>query len=132
MRAHIIENGVVVNTIEVESLDFMPNLVKATEGGIGWLYDGQTFSPPPSPSPVVPQFVSMRQARLALLQANLLDQVETTLSTISDPVEKQSALIEWEYATTVERKSPWVQTLSTALGLTEEQVDQLFIQASTL
>jgi hypothetical protein len=49
MRAHIIDNGIVTNTIEVESLDFLPNLVEATEGSIGWLYDGQTFTPPPPP-----------------------------------------------------------------------------------
>ena len=52
MKAHIIENGVVVNTIEVSSLDFLPNLVEATEGSIGWLYDGQTFT---NPNPAVVQ-----------------------------------------------------------------------------
>jgi hypothetical protein len=46
MRAHQIENGVVVNTIEVESLDFMPNLVEATEGGIGWTYANGVFTQP--------------------------------------------------------------------------------------
>ena len=45
MRAHIIENGIVVNSIEVESLDFMPGLVVATEGAIGWSYDGHAFTP---------------------------------------------------------------------------------------
>ena len=49
MRAHIIENSTVVNTIEVESLDFMPGLVEATEGAIGWSYDGEKFTPPPAP-----------------------------------------------------------------------------------
>ena len=49
MRAHIIENGTVVNTIEVESLDFMPGLIEATEGTIGWSYDGEKFTPPPEP-----------------------------------------------------------------------------------
>ena len=46
MKAHVIENNVVVNTIEVESLDFMPNLVKATEGGIGWAYADGVFTAP--------------------------------------------------------------------------------------
>ncbi|MCL4555754.1 MAG: hypothetical protein M1572_02545 [Gammaproteobacteria bacterium] len=47
MRAHIIENGIVSNTIEVETLDFLPNLVEATEGGIGWSYvDGKLLPPP--------------------------------------------------------------------------------------
>lgn len=49
MRAHIIENGIVVNTIEVESLDFLPGLVEATEVAIGWSYDGEKFTPPPEP-----------------------------------------------------------------------------------
>ena len=46
MKAHVIEDGVVVNTIEVDSLDFMPNLIEATEGGIGWSYSRGSFTPP--------------------------------------------------------------------------------------
>ena len=49
MRAHVIEDGVVVNTLVVDSLDFMPNLVEATEGGVGWLYSDGSFLPPPDP-----------------------------------------------------------------------------------
>jgi len=68
MRAHVIENGLVVNTIEVESLDLMPNLVEATVGGIGWLYDGQAFSQPPplakSPEELQAEIVTATQQRL--------------------------------------------------------------------
>ena len=46
MRAHLIENGTVINTIEVESLDFMPNLVEATHGSIGWRYENGEILPP--------------------------------------------------------------------------------------
>lgn len=46
MKAHVIENGKVVNTIEVESLDFMPGLVEANDGGIGWDYIDGAFVPP--------------------------------------------------------------------------------------
>jgi hypothetical protein len=46
MKAHVIENGLVTNTLEVESLDFMPNLVEATEGGIGWSYADGIFAAP--------------------------------------------------------------------------------------
>ena len=46
MKAHIVENNVIVNTIEVDSLDWMPNLVEATEGSIGWSYSNGVFSEP--------------------------------------------------------------------------------------
>lgn len=54
MRAHIIENGIVTNTIEVESLDFLPNLIDASLGGaIGDRYENGKFLPP-LPSPPAP------------------------------------------------------------------------------
>ena len=47
MRAHIIENGVISNTVEVESLSVISGLVAAVgEEGIGWSYDGHTFTAP--------------------------------------------------------------------------------------
>ena len=53
MKAHVIEDGMVVNTIVVDSLDIRPNLVEATEGGIGWSYADGVFAPPDTiPIPV--------------------------------------------------------------------------------
>jgi kynurenine formamidase len=46
MRAHIVENGVVVNTIEVDSLNAIPGLIDGDIGGIGWLWDGENLTPP--------------------------------------------------------------------------------------
>ena len=47
MRAHIVENGVIKNTVEVESLGAIPGLVAAVGNeGIGWLYDGHAFTAP--------------------------------------------------------------------------------------
>jgi hypothetical protein len=90
-----------------------------------WLDEGNTPEPADPPPPIVITSVTMRQARLALLGAGLLEQVNAA---ITDPV----AQIEWEYAQTVERHSPLVQNLAAGLGLTEEQLDNLFTLASTL
>jgi len=49
MRAHIVENGIVVNTIEVDSLDFLPGLIDGEVGGIGWTYENGQLSPPAPP-----------------------------------------------------------------------------------
>jgi len=47
MKAHIIENGIVINTVVVDSLDSLPGLVEAPKGtGIGWGYiDGAFVAP---------------------------------------------------------------------------------------
>jgi hypothetical protein len=47
MRAHVVENGKVTNTIIVEDLNVLPNLIEAQEGEIGWLYIDGAVSPPP-------------------------------------------------------------------------------------
>lgn len=80
----------------------------------------------------IPSVVTMRQGRLALLQFNLLDTVDTALANITDPMTRKASQIEWEYATEIRRDSPLVTQLSSSLGLTEEQMDQLFLLASTL
>ena len=76
--------------------------------------------------------VTMRQARRALLDAGLLDQVDAAIAAIADATERRQAEIDWEYATTVERLWPWVQTMGAALGLSAEALDALFELAATL
>jgi len=90
----------------------------------GMLYQGGQFV---DAAPFVPQEVSMRQARLALLGAGLLDQVEQAVKTLP-----RAAQIEWEFATTVQRHYGMVDQLATAFGWSEQMVDSLFIQAAQL
>jgi hypothetical protein len=73
MRAHIITDGKVSNTIIVDSLDFMPNLVEATEGGIGWTYANGVFTAPLEPEIVAPLAPTKEQlmAELVALTAKI-------------------------------------------------------------
>ena len=87
--------------------------------------------PPVQPDPI-PQSVTMRQARLVLLNAGLLDDVDAAIASIPDPVQRKAAEIEWEYAQTVDRDSPFTRQLAQGLGLTDEQKNVLFVQASKL
>ena len=76
-----------------------------------------------NPTPI-PQSVTMRQARLALLGAGLLDDVDAAIASISDPIQRKAAEIEWEYAQTVDRDSPFTRQLAQGLGLTDEQKNE--------
>lgn len=80
-----------------------------------------------APPPTVPQVVSPYQARVALLNAGLLDQLTTLMA---DPSTPQAAKIAWEYATEWDRSSDFILSLGPSLGLSEADIDNLFIAAS--
>jgi HD-GYP domain-containing protein (c-di-GMP phosphodiesterase class II) len=69
----------------------------------------------------------MRQARLALLAAGLLDAVELAIAGAGP-----AAKIEWDYATEVQRSAGLVPAMATALGMSDTQIDDLFIAAGGL
>lgn len=81
---------------------------------------------------LVPAAVTMRQARLALLGAGLLDDVGPAIAAIPDATTRRAAEIEWEFSNELQRGNPFVEQLGGALGLTSDQVDSLFIQAKSL
>lgn len=98
-----------------------------------WTYDGETFSAPVvvPPATVIPRSVTMRQARLALLGAGLLPNVDDAVAAMTG-VKGMAAKIEWEYSSEVNRDKDLVQGLALALGLSEAQLDELFEQAAAL
>jgi len=73
--------------------------------------------------------VTPYQARVALLQADLLSTVEALMANPNTP---QAAKIAWEYATVFQRDSAFIATLGPALGLSEQDIDALFISASQI
>ena len=82
---------------------------------------------PTPPEPTVPEEVTMRQARLYLHQAGLLEQVDALVKTLD-----QAAQIEWGYASIVERHSKLLASLADHLELEKEAVDLMFAEASKL
>ena len=89
----------------------------------------QTIAPYVEPEPLpepIPQVITMRQARLQLLEVGLLDDVEAFVA-----LDRKSQ-IEWEYANEVYRESPLIESVKGALSLTDEQIDEMFLKASKL
>ena len=87
-------------------------------------------TPADLPTPTVagvPTRVTMRQARLALLKAGLLDAVTAAVAKAGP-----EAQIEWDYAGVVERSAGLVPEMASALGMGDEQIDSLFVLAATL
>lgn len=75
-----------------------------------------------------------RQARLAMMQTpyheypSLMSAVEGAVYTSNDP----ALVVSWEYATEWRRDDPAIFALANALGLSADEVDNLFLQAMAL
>lgn len=89
---------------------------------LAWIAQGNTPEPVDIPPVIIPT-LTMRQARLTLLSAGLLDEVEAAITT-------QENRIWWDYSTTVERNHPLVIAVLTALGKTAAQIDEMFINGA--
>ncbi len=81
---------------------------------------------------VVPQAVTMRQARLALLAAGKLDAITAAIASIQNAATRAAAQVTWEYSTEVQRHNGLVAQLGPALGLTDADIDALFVAARAL
>jgi hypothetical protein len=82
-----------------------------------------------APPPAVPQKVTAFQAKAALLQAGLLDDVEALVNQDDTP---RIIKLAWIEALHFERDSSTVATIAAALQLSDAQVDDLFINASSI
>lgn len=80
--------------------------------------------PEPGPEPV-PQRISRFQARAALLDAGLLADVEIAVSETAPLTQ-----LAWAEATEWMRDSPAIAVIGAALGLSPEDIDNLFIEAA--
>ena len=105
-----------------------PDYDRTTQGAFfidgEWTVVDSTEQPTP-----VPQSVSRFQARAALHLAGLLDQVEGLMV---DPSTPTLARLAWADAQEFKRSSPTIASMAQALGLSDEDVDALFISASAI
>jgi hypothetical protein len=103
--------------------------------GQGDVVDADTVTfplPIPVPEPV-PSEVSNAQAREALIRSGIsIASVNAALAAIADPVEREVAVTQWEYRTTIRRDAKLVVSMAGAMNLTPSQVDDLFRLAATL
>ena len=74
----------------------------------------------------VPQSITPLQAKLQLLKIGLLDEVEALVTG------DRTAQLYWEYASVIERDNAVLLLMANSIGLTSEQVDEMFISASKL
>lgn len=79
-----------------------------------------------NPVKLVPQSVTAYQARIALNQLGLLDDVQSAVDAHGGDLK-----IRWDFAGDLNRNHPDVIAIAGALGWSSGQLDDLFISAAT-
>ena len=129
-----IEGGIVTQGIvmgdeqdmtHIEALGLDGHWVQSDAAGIGWEYAGGVFTQPVAPV-VVPQTITRRQGRVALMQAGKLDAAEAIVKAGG-----AAAAIEYE-AGTWERGNAYLQQIWALLGGSDKELDALFVLAASL
>lgn len=148
MRYARVANGAVAEIIETPhtgralALAFHSDVVRALVPAPnpqvvpGWLaLPGGEFAPPPRPATVrvVPREVTNFQARAVMMGqpgpggVSLFAAVDAAVR-----AEGGFAWQAWEYANTITREGALVTTMATQFGLSDDQLDELFIAAATV
>lgn len=77
--------------------------------------------------------LTQRQFRLALVGAGIAQvQVDAAIAAIPDPVERETASIEWQFASEFRRDHPLIDAIGGTLGLTSAQIDAIWLAAQGL
>lgn len=93
-----------------------------------WRQSNDLFNYTSSQPPVtVPRAVTPRQIRIALTHVGLRDTVESFVAQANRDVRDV-----WEFSVEVQRNNPILLQMMPLLGLSNQQIDDLFILASTL
>jgi hypothetical protein len=124
-----------------EALQIAPNFVYAPEFTLdaethdentypvdGWYwFDTLDDALASLPRQSVVNTITPLQAKLALHGIGLLATVESLIAAADVPTQ-----LAWREATAFSRTSPLLNSMATALGMTSEQVDALFLSAATI
>ena len=117
--------------------NFNVEQVTKEDGTVMYQYEQLRFSPPISDEAIDKaiakrkdelkvKVITPRQLRLALLNATLLDEVEALCSA------DRAMSIWFEYSLDFQRSHPMIEAMAVQLGLTQDDMDTFFIEASKL
>lgn len=133
--------GIATELVEIKHTSYHPtqiDMLRADAAEMGASLDEheqmlsdwvEAYVPPPPAPGSVPQVVTRRQARRALAIFGVLDLIQPSIDAIPDETARTLAQIDWDDATEFKRGDETLQMLAGALGLSDSQLDDLFILA---
>jgi len=121
----------IINGITITTPDQLEEVISTMSDQEKTLLRNDFYGIPNTPTNSV-QSVTPRQMRIALVMSGVdLNLIENMINNLPEP-SKTITRVTWEYSVEFQRNNPLLIAMAPALGLTNEQIDQLFQLASTL
>ena len=116
------------------------NLVDITDEESFYLKEGYTYvdnawvAPEPiEPIIEVPQTISKMKLRMQLILSGIpLASIYAAIEQIPNSVQKEIVYTKWEHAVTFDRTDETLNAMAQMLGITEEQLNTIFIEGNKL
>lgn len=100
---------------------------------LNWDNTEKQYNPVFEPElPPVPHQVTRRQALTVVSLGGYLPQIESALAAIEDATQKTVAEIFWKESLHFERNNPLLNQLAEGIGMSQDDLDNLFRQAVSL
>ena len=118
------------NAVYIEFCNFLKPMFNPTTLEV---YEGATPEEiAEANKPIVPSIITARQLRLQLvLNGFNLNTIDLIIDSLPEP-NKSIARVSWEYATTFERGHQMLSLIAQQIGITETELDTIFINAEKL
>jgi len=98
---------------------------------VGWKLVGTSWVEGELPKSSI-RAVTPRQMRIALIMSGIsIESIESLINGLDEPT-RTVTKVTWEYSTLFERDNPVLNAMAPLLGLNGDQVDELFVLASTI
>lgn len=97
-----------------------------------WLLAGGIPLPADQTPVAIPEEISRAQGKAALIQAGMWDAVQAFAASITDPTQRALADVALHDTQTWKRSSPFLNTAAEGLGLSQAQLDDLFVKAAAI
>ena len=128
-------NGQLVSEWELTEVLPSESLLKPIWNGSEWIEGATPEEIAEANKPIVPQTISAMRLKLQLFDMGITDQdifddIDSIPEVMFSTADKEKAKIKYKTATTFERTNGELNFIATMEGLTQEQVDAIFINGN--
>jgi hypothetical protein len=131
-----VESFININTALVADwilVDVTDNDVLLINQGYRYINDFWIAPPPIEPVIIVPQTISKMKLRMQLILSGIpLASIYAAIEQIPDSVQKEIVYTKWEHAVTFDRTDETLNAMAQMLGMTQKQLDTIFIEGNKL